>query len=37
MALLIACGVKVRPDLQDAVISSGMAVIGLMNVLRKEK
>ena len=32
-----ALGVKLRPDLMEAIISSGLAVMGLINMLRKEK
>ena len=35
-ALLTALGVKLHPEMQDSIIAAGLAVIGLINVFRKE-
>jgi hypothetical protein len=35
-ALAIALGIKLHPEMQEAIISTGLAVIGLINLLRKE-
>jgi hypothetical protein len=35
--ILAAVGVHLRPDLADAIVAFGMAAIGLVNVIRKEK
>lgn len=35
--ILAAVGVHLRPDLADAIVAAGMALIGLINVIRKEK
>lgn len=35
--LATAVGVKLEPELQTAIISSGLAVVGLINVIRKGK
>jgi hypothetical protein len=37
VSLVTALGVKLRPDLMEAIISAGLAVMGMINVLRKEK
>lgn len=37
IGILTGLGVKLRPDLAEAIISAGMAAIGVINVLRKEK
>lgn len=37
LALAIALGIKLHPEMQEAVVSTGLALIGLINVLRKEK
>jgi hypothetical protein len=37
VSLATAVGVKLRPDLMEAIISAGLAVMGIINVLRKEK
>jgi hypothetical protein len=36
-ALATAFGLKVAPEMQEGVIGTGLAVIGLINVIRKEK
>lgn len=36
-ALATAFGLKVAPEMQEGVIGTGLAVIGLINVLRKER
>lgn len=37
IALVTAFGVKLHPELQDAIISTGLAGIGLINVFRSGK
>jgi hypothetical protein len=37
IALLTGVGVKIRPDLTEAIISAGMSAMGIINILRKEK
>ena len=37
ISVLTALGIKVRPDLTEAIISSGLAAMGIINVFRKEK
>jgi len=37
IGLATAGGVVLSPDLQGAIIAMGMALIGLINVVRKEK
>lgn len=37
LGVLTAVGVHIRPDLADAIVATGMALIGLINVIRKEK
>lgn len=37
LSLLTALGVKLRPDLAEAIISGGLSAMGLINILRKEK
>jgi hypothetical protein len=32
-----AVGVKLEPDLQNAILAAGLGLIGLINVLRKGK
>ena len=32
-----AVGVKMEPDLQNAILAAGLGLIGLINVLRKGK
>lgn len=36
LAMLTAVGVKLHPELQEAIISAGLALIGLVNIFRKE-
>lgn len=36
-ALLTAIGLKLHPELQEAILSVGLSAIGLVNFLRKEK
>ena len=36
-ALATAFGLKAAPEMQEAVIGTGLTVIGLINVIRKEK
>lgn len=35
--LVTACGVKLEPDKAQAIIATGLAIVGLINVLRKER
>jgi hypothetical protein len=35
--MLTALGVKLRPDLAEAIISGGLSAMGLINIVRKEK
>jgi hypothetical protein len=37
ISMLTALGIKLRPDLAEAIISGGLAAMGLINILRKEK
>ena len=37
ISMLTALGVKLRPDLAEAIISGGLSAMGLINILRKEK
>ena len=37
VSLVTALGVKLRPDLMEAIISAGLALMGAINVIRKEK
>lgn len=36
LALLTALGIKLHPELQEAILSAGLALIGLINIFRKE-
>lgn len=36
-ALLTAIGLKLHPELQEAILSVGLSAIGLVNFFRKEK
>jgi hypothetical protein len=36
-ALLTAVGLKLHPELQEAILSVGLSAIGLVNFFRKEK
>lgn len=35
-AVLTAVGLKLHPEMQEAILTTGLALIGLINVLRKE-
>lgn len=35
-ALLTALGLKLHPEMQEAILATGLALIGLINVFRKE-
>ncbi|MCE5328151.1 MAG: hypothetical protein LLG01_17220 [Planctomycetaceae bacterium] len=35
IALAAACGIQIAPDLQAALLSLALALIGLINVIRK--
>jgi hypothetical protein len=35
--LATALGVKLEPDKSEAIIAAGLAIVGLINVIRKEK
>ena len=35
-ALLTAVGLKLHPELQEAILTTGLALIGMINVVRKE-
>jgi hypothetical protein len=37
ISVLTALGVKLRPDLTDAIVSAGLGAMGVINVVRKEK
>jgi hypothetical protein len=37
LALTTALGVKLHPELQEAILSTGLALIGLINVFRVER
>lgn len=37
ISVLTALGVKLRPDLAEAIISAGLGAMGVINVVRKEK
>jgi hypothetical protein len=36
LAMITAVGVKLHPELQEAIISAGLALIGIVNIFRKE-
>jgi hypothetical protein len=36
LALLTAVGVKLHPEMQEAILATGLALIGMINVFRKE-
>jgi len=36
LALATALGIKLHPELQEAILTTGLALIGLINVFRKE-
>ncbi len=35
-ALLTAIGLKLHPEMQEAILTTGLALIGMINVVRKE-
>lgn len=35
--LATAFGVNIQPDLQGAIIAAGLGLVGLINVIRKDK
>jgi len=35
-ALLTAVGLKLHPEMQEAILTTGLALIGMINVVRKE-
>ena len=35
-ALLTAIGLKLHPEMQEAILTTGLALIGMINVIRKE-
>lgn len=37
VGVLTGLGVKVRPDLAESIIAAGIALIGVVNIFRKEK
>ena len=37
LLLATAVGVKLEPDLQNAILSAGLGLVGLINVIRKGK
>ena len=37
ISLATGLGVKLRPDMAEAIISAGLALMGVINVGRKEK
>ena len=37
ISIATGLGVKLRPDMTEAIISGGLALMGLINVVRKEK
>jgi len=37
ISLITGLGVKLRPDLAESIISAGLALMGVINVVRKEK
>ncbi len=37
LALATALGVKLHPEMQEAILTAGLALIGMVNVFRKEK
>ena len=36
ISVLTALGVKLRPDLSEAIITAGLALMGIINIFRKE-
>ncbi len=37
LALATALGVKLHPEMQEAILSTGLALIGMINVFRTEQ
>jgi hypothetical protein len=37
LALATALGVKLHPEMQEAILSTGLALIGLINMVRVER
>lgn len=37
ISVATALGIKLQPDFAEAIISAGLAAMGLVNILRKEK
>ena len=35
-ALLTAVGLKLHPEMQEAILTTGLSLIGMINVIRKE-
>jgi hypothetical protein len=35
-AVLTAVGLKLHPEMQEAILTTGLALIGFINVIRKE-
>lgn len=35
--LATAAGVKIAPDMQNQIVAAGLALVGVINVLRKSK
>lgn len=37
IGIITACGITIQPELAAQIVSAGMAVIGVINVITKEK
>lgn len=37
LAMVTAVGVKLHPEMQEAIISAGLALIGMVNIFREER
>ena len=37
LAMVTAVSVKLHPEMQEAIISAGLALIGMVNIFREEK
>lgn len=37
ISMITALGVKLRPDLMDAIMTAGLGAMGVINIFRKEK
>jgi len=35
--VITACGVQLEPALQEQIVASGLALVGLINIIRKGK